>query len=92
MAIERSSRAASRRGKMGTSGCGSTLAVSTSEAAQSNQRPSIPCTGGTKTQRYAMRTSMTSTAHPFPLRATMSGMPSRTAGQSGSRVGGRCKR
>ena len=50
MAIERSSRAASWRRRMGASGCGSTLVVSTSEAAQSYQRPSIPCTGGSKTQ------------------------------------------
>jgi len=38
---------------MDTSGCGPTLAVSTSEAAQSYPRPSIPCIGGMKKQKYA---------------------------------------
>ena len=39
-----------------------------------------------------MRTSMTSPAHPFPLRVTMRSMPSRTAGRSGSHVGGHYKK
>ena len=50
------------------SGCGWTLAASTSEAAQSYPRPLIPCIGGTQTRKYAMCTSTTSPVHPFPLR------------------------
>ena len=49
MAIERSSRAASRLKRTDMSGCGSTLAVSTNEAAQSYPRLLILCIGGTKT-------------------------------------------
>ena len=90
MAIERSSRAASRLKRTDMSGCGSTLAVSTNEAAQSYPRLLIICIGGTKTRRYAMRTSMTSTVHPFPLRE-ITGIPVPMAGRSGSRVGGRFK-
>ena len=93
MAIERSSRAAGRQRRTGTSGCGWTLAVSTSEAAQSYQKPSIPCTGGTKTQGYVTRTFATSTpARPFPLRVIIEIGRGRMAGQSGSRGGGHSKR
>jgi len=60
---------------MDMNGCGSTLAASTSEAAQSYPRPSTPCIGGMKTRRYAMRTSTTSLVHPFPLRVTMRSIP-----------------
>ena len=79
-----------RAEKDGTSGCGWTLAVSTNEAVLSSLRPSIPCTGGMKTPKYAMCISTTFSTHPFPLRLTMRGMP--TAGRSGSHVGGRCRR
>ena len=64
----------SRRRRTGTNCCGSTL--STSEAAQSYQTPSIPCTGGTKTQGYAMHTSTTSTDDHFPPHLPIS-IPSR---------------
>jgi len=91
MAIERSSSAASGLRKTDISGCGSTLAVSTSEAAQSYRRLSIPCIGGMKMRKYAMRTSMTSPVHPFPLGGTGWGIPTSVDGRSGSRVGGRSK-
>jgi len=87
MAIERSSRAASRPRRTGTSGCGSTLAVSTSEELS---EASIPCSDGKKTQGHAMRTSTTSLAYPFPLKVVPGS--GRTAGRSGSRVGGHCER
>ena len=91
LAIERSSIAASRLSRTDMNGCGSTLAVSTSEAAQNYLRPSIPCIGGTKMQEYAMRTSTTSPIHCFPLRATRRGIMISVDGRSGSRVGGRYK-
>ena len=91
MAIERSSRAVSRLGPTDMSGCGSTLAVSTSEAAQSYPRPSIPCIGGMKMQRYAMHTCTMSPIHDFPLRGTMRGIPTSVDGQSGSCMGGHYK-
>ena len=52
-------------------------------------RPSIPCTSGMKTRKYAMRTSMTSSIHPFPM-SLMRGM--QTIGRSGSHMGGHYKR
>ena len=60
----------SRPRKTGMSGCGSIRAVSTSEAAQSCQRPLIPCIAGTKDRAFAILTSTISLAHPSPLYAT----------------------
>ena len=69
-AIKRYSIPAGRPSKTGISGCGWSLAASTSEAVQSYQRPSIRCIGGMQTQRHVMRTSMTSMIPSFPLRKT----------------------
>ena len=60
MGTERSFKAASWLRRTDMRSCGSTLAASTSEAVQSYPRPSIPCIGGMKTQKYTMRTSTTS--------------------------------
>ena len=80
----------SRRRRMGTSGRGSTLVVSTSEAAQSCRRPSIRCTDGMQTRKYAMRTSTTSTTLFFQLRSIK--IIRLSAGWSGFRVDGRYRR
>ena len=87
--IKRSSRAASRLRRTDMSGCGPILAVLTSEAERSYPRSSIPCIGDMKTRKYAIRTSLTSPIHGFPLRVMMRGiLPISMGGQSGSRMGG----
>ena len=54
----------------GMSGCGSTLAALTSEAAPSCLKRAIRCIGGMQTRRCVKRTSMTLMAPPFPLKKT----------------------
>ena len=71
----------------GTSGYGSTLAVSTGEAVQSYPRSSIPCIAGIKTRGYDMHTSTMSMAPLFLPRKAMKLIPSRIAGASDSRMG-----
>ena len=83
---------ASRQRRTGMSRYGLILAASTSEAAQSCLKPSIQCIGGTQTRGYAMRFSATFLALSFPLRKTMKSIPTRMAGRSGFRVGGRYRR
>ncbi|KIM65665.1 hypothetical protein SCLCIDRAFT_1157979 [Scleroderma citrinum Foug A] len=87
----RSLLAVNRRRRMSSSGCGSIRAASTSEAAQSCPRLSIPCIGGMKTRGCAMRTFTTS-AHPFLVDPAGRCIPISTAGRSGSHVGGRYRR
>ena len=91
-AIKRYSIPAGRPSKTGISGCGWSLAASTSEAVQSYQRPSIRCIGGMQTPEYAMRTSMTLMVPPFPPTKTTESIPSRMDGRSGFREGGHYRR
>lgn len=73
-------------------GCGSTLAASTNQTSPSSPGQSNPCTGGMKTQAYAMRTSMTLPTCPFPLQVVRRGTPTPRAGQCGSPVAGPYRR
>ena len=69
----------SRPKGMGISGCGSTLAASTSEGVQSHQFHGI---ASIKTRRYAMHTSTMYMAPLFLAGKTTKCVPSRTAGPS----------
>ena len=52
----------------------------------------IQCISGMETPKYAMRTSATLKAPPFPQRKMMESITSRMDGRSGFRVGGHYRR